>query len=375
MRGFYESAEYQSRPLDAGQRVDTLYRGVLGREPDPGGKAHWLQIHYSGVSIGSMAVFFTQSAEFSSTRGAICAEAAPAAPTPPPPSSITYYAQEQVSSVDGRAFADADCPSRWLNMSVFGWTPSGVAQPVAWNLGAFTGAQTPAPVSPYQRGVAAGWYGSSSVQLAHAAGCQNHTWSIPGGGSYNFHLANCQLKYKWTAADDLRPWRHGSSRLRLAFQAKVPTAYFEGGAVGYVYSSLLLQDLAGNALWIQPHVYDSRGAPLAEYVGWDVGTRSAFANTFYRGDGGASRFGSGEGSSQGATGQLFSDWRWFVITINASQLLAAVGEVNGRYGGGLSGNAADYRLLLLTVQNEIYWPTGNGHLGMAVRNLKISEER
>jgi len=84
VRGFYQSPEYQGRPLDAAGRIDTLYRGVLGREADPLGKQGWLTHHLAGHPIGDLAVQFTLSAEFAPTRTAICTEGS-APPTPPTP--------------------------------------------------------------------------------------------------------------------------------------------------------------------------------------------------------------------------------------------------------------------------------------------------
>src|SRR5262245_32146548 len=46
--GVYESSEYAARNYSNAQRLLTLYRGLLNREPDPGGLQGWLAYLNSG---------------------------------------------------------------------------------------------------------------------------------------------------------------------------------------------------------------------------------------------------------------------------------------------------------------------------------------
>ncbi|MGF1598607.1 MAG: DUF4214 domain-containing protein [Acidimicrobiales bacterium] len=63
---FAESDEFTARygGLPFGQFLDRLYLEVLGRTPDPGGKAYWLQLLERGtVTRGTIVVYFTESDE------------------------------------------------------------------------------------------------------------------------------------------------------------------------------------------------------------------------------------------------------------------------------------------------------------------------
>ncbi len=71
---FAASGEFQSTygSLDNGQFVDLVYQNVLGRAPDPGGRAHWKgQLDGNTTSRGQVMLQFSESAEY---RGLINAE-------------------------------------------------------------------------------------------------------------------------------------------------------------------------------------------------------------------------------------------------------------------------------------------------------------
>ncbi|MGJ7606745.1 DUF4214 domain-containing protein [Variovorax sp. LT1R20] len=67
--GFVGSAEFQSvyGALNNSQFVTLLYRNVLGRTPDSGGLAAWVQALNSGTSRADVVVGFSESSEFKST--------------------------------------------------------------------------------------------------------------------------------------------------------------------------------------------------------------------------------------------------------------------------------------------------------------------
>ncbi len=63
---FADSAEFKARygSLPFGDFIDQLYRDVLGREPDAGGRAYWLDLlQRKKVTKGSIVVFFTEGQE------------------------------------------------------------------------------------------------------------------------------------------------------------------------------------------------------------------------------------------------------------------------------------------------------------------------
>jgi hypothetical protein len=287
-----------------------------------------------------------------------------------------FYAQEYITSIAGRAFANSDVPAHLLNMSVFNWSAEGVTQSAfAWNLGDFTGATSPSPLSQYQRGAAASWYGSAAVQMAgYQSGCQHHTWSIPRTGN----LTNCQLKYKWTDEDNKRPWAHETSRFKMGFEVKIPVVYREGNAVAYVYASIAVTDSStGKSFWIQPSIYDTRVNSAHDVILWDSGTGLPQVGTYYRCDGdGVTAYVTKNRVSACTTGSTFSDWRWYGFSIDRAQLLNAINGINQKYGYGLSVNPADYRLALATIQNEVSWPgaADNAHIATAFNNLWVFEK-
>lgn len=84
----------------------------------------------------------------------------------PAAGTIDFYTPKPVGNISGRAYADGDAPVHWLNMSTFGQTSSAVAQTISgWNVGDFTGVESPTPVGEYQLGIGNGSYRSSAVQM------------------------------------------------------------------------------------------------------------------------------------------------------------------------------------------------------------------
>jgi len=62
--GFYWSSEYLNANHSNEQYVDSLYRTFLGREPDPQGRAYWLNKLNTGTSRESIFYGFANSVEF-----------------------------------------------------------------------------------------------------------------------------------------------------------------------------------------------------------------------------------------------------------------------------------------------------------------------
>lgn len=68
----YLSVEYNGLGYDDAAKLLTLYRGVLNREPDPGGFNYWLGELSSGASWSSVVRAFFDSSEFSGLVADIC---------------------------------------------------------------------------------------------------------------------------------------------------------------------------------------------------------------------------------------------------------------------------------------------------------------
>jgi hypothetical protein len=280
--------------------------------------------------------------------------------------TVYFYTPQSVGNISGRAYADGDAPLHWLNMSTFGETSSAVSQTISgWNVGDFSGVVSPSPVGSYQLGINNSAYGSAAVQMTDTAvGAQVNTFTIPGGSSYNNNLANAQVQYKWSAADNLTPWAYSTSNFNFSFYLEVPSSYFTGGAVGYVMSSILVSDENNHSLWIQASAYDVRGvgsSGIHEYIGFDPGTDTAFADSFYDPNK-TTRYLSESANSNSSTGSTWSGLRWYGYSINRTQLLNAINDANSKYGIGLSTNPANYTLRFISIQDEIAWPSGNGWL-------------
>jgi hypothetical protein len=71
--GFYASAEYSNLGYTSIEKVSTLYRGLLNREPDTsGGLQYWANQLDSGVPIATVIASFTATSEFASLKNQIC---------------------------------------------------------------------------------------------------------------------------------------------------------------------------------------------------------------------------------------------------------------------------------------------------------------
>jgi hypothetical protein len=65
-RAAFNNAEYNALAYDSTEKVVTLYRALLGREPDAAGFAAWKGQLDAGISVAAAANAFVQSQEFSS---------------------------------------------------------------------------------------------------------------------------------------------------------------------------------------------------------------------------------------------------------------------------------------------------------------------
>jgi hypothetical protein len=70
---FLTSAEFEQRfNADTDSAfVDLVYRNVLGRRPDAGGRSYWLDRLAGGSSRDQLVLFFSESAEFSQVTGTV----------------------------------------------------------------------------------------------------------------------------------------------------------------------------------------------------------------------------------------------------------------------------------------------------------------
>jgi hypothetical protein len=281
------------------------------------------------------------------------------------------YTPESISDISGRVYADAGAPAHLTNMSTFGQTSNAVSQTITgWNLGTYTGVTSPSPLSDYQRGINNSVAGSSAVQMTGTEmGVIIKTSSIPGGSGYNGNLANGQTSYQWTSQDNVRPWAYSDSVFNMSYDLKIPQATITGNACAYACASILIKDGTGKYFWIQPQMFDTRGAPHTEYYGWDNGTNSGYVNTFF--DASNNRtYCSLLSGSYASTGSTWSDWHYYGYSISTNQLLSAINSINTAFNVGLSTDTSTYWLNLITIQEEAYWPSGTSAVAtMGIRNM------
>jgi hypothetical protein len=76
-RETYTSAEYQNLGYDNTEKLLTLYRGVLNREPDASGFDYWLGWLNQGNAFSTLVDVFFDSSEFASLVSRICASTHP----------------------------------------------------------------------------------------------------------------------------------------------------------------------------------------------------------------------------------------------------------------------------------------------------------
>jgi hypothetical protein len=287
---------------------------------------------------------------------------------------VFFYRPENITGISGRAFANNSGPDHQLNISLFGAGSDAVSKVVNWQVGDFTGAITPAPLGNYQRGVLGGGYGSTAVQMAgDEMGGQLHTASIPGGSIYPNNLACMSVHHNWNA-DYVKPWTHATSQLRVQFNMQIPAFYMIGGALGYINLGMGMQDENGKSFWFLCAVFDTRGAPSKESIGWDKGgTSLPYASSFFDCNV-ATRYCSRDAASYWSTSIPWSGWHRYGCTISRQQLLNIINDLNTTYGRGYSTNVSGYRLTSVSLQDEIKWPTGNGWLPMGVKGLSVFEE-
>jgi len=107
---FTRSAEFRARygSVDDGAFVDLVYRNVLERAPDAGGRAYWLDHLRRGMPRGHLMVYFSDSLEFGRKVGAgpfgRRDYRGPAEPPPPAPAGSWAFLDPT---------ADAGRPAGW----------------------------------------------------------------------------------------------------------------------------------------------------------------------------------------------------------------------------------------------------------------------
>jgi len=279
---------------------------------------------------------------------------------------IFHYTPQFISGIDGHVSSDQPVPrgKTVIHTDGLGDVSAG---PVSWSVGDLTGfCPTGNPID-FQRGISDKSYGSSAVQLQrYTAGMHVHSYSSPAGRAHKYRLA--QILYSWS--QDVFPWKYGNeANLCVSCYSAVPNSWIGDGSINYAYAVIAALDVpTGRVLWIHMTQYDSRGeAMFVEKPIWWEEANSAIALGHY----GGTRYSSLMPNSHRATGQTWSDWRYYGFCISRRQLETMVNEVNSRFGDlRLSTDPDNYRLELLGIGPEIYTASSaQGHMSMKVKDV------
>jgi|GEM_PF-243496 len=296
-----------------------------------------------------------------------------------PPVTV-YVAQPAVEApeVDARIIGNVQGPSGSFVVRVANLGATADAAPVTWPVAERTGFD-PAPggdPSPYQRGPAAAAAGTA-VQMR---GPEIGIWidsdlPRPEAGAL---IPVCPAYWWWDVKSAPWPFAQPGDELAFRFDLKVPTATRARGAEVYLCAYFLFRDArSGRSVWYGASLFDLRG-PLKELVhvdNWEAGTGLPILLAAIRPGSGWLHPGPGSAEAQTAP---FSDYRRFEFRVSAPELLQGLAALRQRFPetGTLSTQAADYQLVHVNVNPEVYAPAGSrGQIGLALRDLRVALHR
>ena len=129
-QGFINSVEFTNSGISDSEYVTRLYRGIMGREPDAEGKAHWENYLSTGMSRDYVLKGFTDSVEFTNlcasrgvNRGTV--QLTQARDRNP---GVTAFVARNYTQFLGRTY-DVDGLNHWTNQITTG---AGTPATVAW---------------------------------------------------------------------------------------------------------------------------------------------------------------------------------------------------------------------------------------------------
>ena len=115
--GFYCSPEMVNRRLSNSEFMDRAYEGIMDRDPDPAGKAYWVDYLNQGVSYAYVVAGFTNSQEFTELcdkYGIVRGNYSAGEPRDQNP-GVTGYVTRLYTKMQGRSY-DADGLNYWCAM-------------------------------------------------------------------------------------------------------------------------------------------------------------------------------------------------------------------------------------------------------------------
>lgn len=276
-----------------------------------------------------------------------------------------YYTPQTVGNYAGRVFYDALTPINQMGFNLSGQSDGATGPVTGWNLGNFTGANSPNPVGNYQYGLSS--YGGASVSMFDQGtepvfGVMMNSWSFP----YNpaTELSGTYLQYRFCDAQNVRPFSYGpSSVLHYSHMLQVPQAYTQSGGRAYVIQGITFADnVSGMYFWFGPLAFDTGFTTGVEGIQLDLGTSAYIAGTYF---GSNTAYMTRANSSFSTTNQTWQDWHWYGYSVNYSQMIRMITDINaqitatcqqGQTCRKFSLNPEDYQIGMLYVGGEVTRP-------------------
>jgi hypothetical protein len=321
-----------------------------------------------------------------------------------PKNSEWYLGSSSVGNISGRAFADpvsnAVLPHQKMFWAVWGATNAGVKQPITdWNLGDFTGAKAPSPLSSYQVGYNPDHYGGTAVEMHDESdgnivypvfGAMMNTGDFPYATD-KYHNLEANLSYNFSPSNKepeskIFPFSHGpSSVLHFSFMLQIPTAYVKNGAAAILGPELTFTDASyinpitkhPQYFWFPLNIFKSgtTNGINRESVTWDLGSNASIVGSYF---GPNTKFCTTDKASSLSTGTPWRGWRWFGYSISYSQFQAAVKALNkyctdNRKCHKFSTRPEDYNVGMALIDAEINWPkpTSFGNMGYSAYGFNL----
>ena len=254
----------------------------------------------------------------------------------------------------------------------------GVATPVTWDVGSLTGlALGSGPTAAqYQRGPNDIKFTSALQMKGDAVGM----WINSGqtGVTTTGTILPAVLHYDFKPGQQPKPFDTPGAALVYAFDAQVPTAKSWGDGVPYAAAVFRFRDTKegneGREVWFSIVFFDPRGAPADTELPDDCSTCSHYPILITSFTNKAGYGAMGPGSAQFSS-EPWAGFRHFDFRVKPDDFTRAIARAKDRFkldDKALSPNAADYSLIHLNMNPEVYAPaTGGAAIGMSARAVAI----
>lgn len=248
-----------------------------------------------------------------------------------------YYKPTPINNIGSQSYADAfngEPKKDQINWMVWGHGRNAVNNQLSsWNIGDFTGAKVPEPLSAYQRTASTTGYGGMAVemhndpQIGPVFGTIINTFSEPWiAGQANISAGILEYDFS-NSAQNIFPFQKPNTSVHFSMKMQVPQAYVLGGSRAHISPSITFDDTStGQYFWYAPLAFNmGPGQWPSELISWDIGTQSAIVGSHY---GNNTKYITTSPGSSFSTAQTWKGWRTFAYSVNAAQLLLAIEDVN-----------------------------------------------